>query len=84
MSPSDFIKDKHNVLWIPLLDGTIGKFFLLEVVVYICLAQYVTDVMKFAAALSHGATHRIEGGLMMNPSSDVCKKCLIVGHLRTK
>ena len=34
--------DKHSVLWIPLLDDIIGKFSLLEVVVYICLPQSVT------------------------------------------
>ena len=37
-----------------------GKFSLLEVVVYICLPQFVTDVMNFLAALSHYATHRID------------------------
>ena len=43
-----------------LVDDTIGKFSLLEVVVYICLPQSVTDVMKFPAALSHCAAHRID------------------------
>ena len=64
VSPSDFIKrhynDKHSVLRIPLLDDTIGKFFPLEVFVYIYLPQSLADVMKFAADLSHCAVHRID------------------------
>ena len=34
-------------------NGTIGKFFLLEVFVHICAFQSLTDVMKFATDLSH-------------------------------
>ena len=63
VSPSDFIVDTivtNNVFGISLLDDTIGKFFLLEVFVYICLPQSVTDAMKFAVALSHCAMHRID------------------------
>ena len=50
----------ETTLQIPLLDDIIGKFSLLEVVVYICLPQSVTDVTKFAAALSHCASHMID------------------------
>ena len=39
---------------------TIGKFILLEVSMHICLPQSLTDVMKFTAALSHYAEHRID------------------------
>ena len=61
-SSSDFVKATtviNSVLRIPLLDDTIGKFILLEVLLYICLPQSLTDVKKFATALSHCAAHRI-------------------------
>ena len=47
--------DKHSVLQTPLPDDTVAKFFLLEVFMHIYLPQPLTDVMKFAAVLSHCA-----------------------------
>ena len=49
----------------------------------------LTDVTKFTAALSHYIMHRkdvypYKDDRMMNPSSNVCEKCLIVGHVPTK
>ena len=52
--------EKHSFLCIILPDDTIGKFFLLDVFVHICLPQSLTDVKKFAASLSHIATHVID------------------------
>ena len=49
--------EKHSFLQFPLLDKAIDKFFLLEVSVHICLPLSLTDVMKFAAALSHCLMH---------------------------
>ena len=64
VSPSDFIKDTTvtNIVFFGFhsLMTQFCKFFLLEVFVYICLPQSVTNVMKFAAALSHCAAHRID------------------------
>ena len=56
--------DKHSLLQIPILDDTIGKFFLLEVFMHICLPQSLTYLKKFAAALSQCAAHEIEEILM--------------------
>ena len=52
--------NKHSVLQIPLPNETIDKFFLLEVLVHIILPQYVTDVMKFVAALLHCTVHKVD------------------------
>ena len=54
------LKEVVIVLQIPLLDDTIGKVFLLEVFVYICLPQSLTDLMKFTAALSQCVVYRID------------------------
>ena len=39
---------------------TIGKWFLLEIFMHICLPQSLTDVMKLATLLSHCAMHWID------------------------
>ena len=63
VSPSYFIKNctmTHSVLQIPLADDRIGKFFLLEGFIHICLSQSLIDVKKFAAAPSHCTAHGID------------------------
>ena len=54
---------KHSVLRILVFDDIICKFFLQGVFVYTCLPQSVTDVIKFAVALSHCAADRIDARL---------------------
>ena len=70
--------NKHSVLHIALPDDTIDVY----------LPQSLTDLKKSVVSLSHYTMHRIDvstyKSLMMNLSSNVCKKCFIVGHLLTK
>ena len=51
--------DKYNILEIPLLNNTIGKFLLLKVFMHIFLKS-LTDAKNFAAALSYYAAHGID------------------------
>ena len=73
------------VLQIPLLDDTIGKFFLSKVYVDIFLPQSLTQVKRSTISLSPCTTYVIDVCDIRKPdvipSSDVCSVCLTVGHL---
>ena len=68
------------------LDDTVSIFFLPAAYVHTCLPQNLTEVKRLVIALSHCIVHVVDvySYKMMNPSSDVYKKCLIEGHLPTK